>query len=139
VEQAHDVDLARTVDVGGDSRTCKRQWSTFLYSQIMPVPGALWSVLAAGLLTRFPRLRWGFVESGASWLPWVLQEKFRANEGGGVRSFKDWRPAAQQVMRESELYVAAFMDDDLPSLVDFAGEGCLVHGTDFGHVDIGSD
>jgi predicted TIM-barrel fold metal-dependent hydrolase len=138
-EKAQDLDLAITVHVGGDLRPHKREWSTFLYAQIMPVPGALWSVLAAGLLEKFPRLRWGFLESGASWLPWVLQEKFRAQEGGGKRSFKDWRPAAQELMRKNKIYVAAFMDDDLPSLVSLAGEDCLVHGTDFGHVDVGSD
>src|SRR5262249_12826111 len=117
----------------------KRQWSTFLYSQIMPVPGALWGVLASGLLERFPGIRWGFLESGAGWLPWVLQERFRADEKGATRGFKDWRAAAQDVLQAGSIFVGAYMDDDLPSLVDFAGDGCLVHGTDFGHVDIGSD
>jgi predicted TIM-barrel fold metal-dependent hydrolase len=31
------------------------------------------------------------------------------------------------------------MDDDLPYLLQFTGPGHLVHGTDFGHLDLGSD
>jgi predicted TIM-barrel fold metal-dependent hydrolase len=138
-EKAQDLDLAVTLHVGGDWRTWRREWSAFLYASIMPVPGGLWAVLAAGLLEKFPRIRWAFLESGASWLPWVLQERFRADEKGATRGFTDWRAAARDVLRRGAIFVGAYLDDDLPSLVEFAGDGCLVHGTDFGHVDIGSD
>jgi hypothetical protein len=79
------------------------------------------------------------VEGGASWLPYVLRETFRADATGAFRSFKDWRPAAMEALRDKHLYVAVQIEDDLPQLVDLIGPDRLVYGTDFGHLDIGSD
>ena len=138
-EKAQDLDLAISVHVGGDLRISRRQPGNSLHSGIMPVPGAFFAVLKGGLAKRFPGLRWSFLEAGASWLPFVLQETFRADETGVFRSFKDWRHAAVEAFAEHQLYVAAQMDDDLPYLLGFTGPDHLVYGTDFGHLDLGSD
>jgi predicted TIM-barrel fold metal-dependent hydrolase len=138
-EKAQDLDLAISVHVGGDLRASRRQPGNFLHSGIMPVPGAFYAALKGGLAKRFPRLRWAFLEAGASWLPFVLQETFRADETGALRSFKAWRPAAIEAFEQQQLFVAAQMDDDLPYLLDFTGPDHLVHGSDFGHLDVGSD
>jgi hypothetical protein len=69
----------------------------------------------------------------------VLQETFRADETGALRSFRDWRKAAMQAFEQQQLFVSAQMDDDLPYLLELTGSGRLVHGTDFGHLDLGSD
>jgi predicted TIM-barrel fold metal-dependent hydrolase len=105
----------------------------------MPVPGAFYAVLRGELARRFPRLRWAFLEAGASWLPFVLQETFRGDETGALRSFRDWRKAAIQAFEEQPLFVSAQIDDDLSYLLQLTGPGRLVHGTDFGHLDLGSD
>src|SRR5262249_52744074 len=124
---------------GGDLRLRRRPPGTFLHAGIMPVPGAFYAVLRGELAKRFPRLRWAFLEAGASWLPFVLQETFRADETGALRSFKDWRKAAALAFEQQQLFVSAQMDDDLPYLLQFTGEGPLVHGTDFEHLDLASD
>jgi predicted TIM-barrel fold metal-dependent hydrolase len=138
-EKAQDLDLAISVHVGSDLRVSRRQPGNFLHSGIMPVPGAFYAVLKAGLAQRFPKLRWAFLEAGASWLPFVLQETFRGDETGALRSFRDWREAALQAFEEQQLFVAAQIDDDLPYLLRITGPDHLVHGTDFGHLDVGSD
>jgi predicted TIM-barrel fold metal-dependent hydrolase len=138
-EKAQDLDLTVAAHVGGDYHVIRSQPSAVLNTIVMPVPAAFGSVLLAGLTKRFPRLRWGFVEAGATWLPFVLQETFRAGEDGTARRFGDWRAAAAEALAEAQLYVAVQMDDDLPYLLTFAGEDRLVHGTDFGHLDLGSD
>jgi predicted TIM-barrel fold metal-dependent hydrolase len=138
-EKAQDLDLAVTVHVGGDQRASQRQPGNFLHSSIMPVPGAFYAALRLGLPKRFPGLRWAFLEAGASWLPFVLQETFRADETGALRSFKDWRAQAIQAFDEQQLMVAAQMDDDLHYLLGLTGPDHLVYGTDFGHLDLGSD
>jgi hypothetical protein len=43
------------------------------------------------------------------------------------------------LIAQHNLYVACQMDDDIPYLVGCAGEDNLVIGTDYGHLDIGSD
>ena len=80
-----------------------------------------------------------FLEAGSSWVPFVLQETFRADESGVFRSFKDWRIGAAAVFLDQQLFVAAQMDDDLPYLLGLTGPDHLVYGTDFGHLDLGSD
>jgi predicted TIM-barrel fold metal-dependent hydrolase len=138
-EKAQDLDLAITVHVGGDARTWRRESGAWLYAAVMPIPSAFWTVVKEGLHDKFPRLRWGFLETGATWLPFVLQETFRADESGKFRNFVDWRAAAAEVLEEQQLYVTVQMDDDLPHLLEFGGQNRFVHGTDFGHMDVGTD
>jgi hypothetical protein len=45
----------------------------------------------------------------------------------------------RDLMARNNLFVACQMDDDIPYLVTYAGEEHLVIGTDYGHLDIGSD
>jgi predicted TIM-barrel fold metal-dependent hydrolase len=42
-------------------------------------------------------------------------------------------------MREYRMFVTCENTDDLPYIVQHAGEDCLVIGTDYGHTDISSD
>src|SRR5262249_27738430 len=139
LEKAQDLDLTIAAHVGGDYHVIRSQPSAVLHTIVIPVPAAFGSVLHAHLPQRFPRLRWAFVEAGGTWLPFVLQETFRAGEDGTARRFGDWRAAAAEALADAQLYVAVQMDDDLPYLLSFAGEDRLVHGTDFGHLDLGSD
>jgi predicted TIM-barrel fold metal-dependent hydrolase len=137
--KAQDLDLAISVHVGGDLRLSRLQPGNALHNGLMKVPGAFYAVVWAGLAKRFPRIRWAFLEAGASWLPFVLQETFRADESGVFRSFKDWHIGAAEVFSNQQLFIAAQMDDDLPYLLELTGPGHLVYGTDFGHLDLGSD
>jgi predicted TIM-barrel fold metal-dependent hydrolase len=138
-EVAQELDMVITVHIGGDSRVFRRQGGNFLHEIVLKVPGSLHGLLAAGLPKRFPRLRWSFLEAGAMWLPFILQEIYRADETAITRDFKDWRAGAREAMAESEIYVTCQADDDLPYLLEYAGQDRLVYGTDFGHLDLGSD
>jgi predicted TIM-barrel fold metal-dependent hydrolase len=110
-----------------------------MHNGLMVLPGAFYAVLWARLTERFPRLRWGFMEGGASWVPYVLRETFRADATGAFRSFRDWRSAAMEALDGTQLFVAAQIEDNLPEIVDLLGPDRLVYGTDYGHLDIGSD
>jgi predicted TIM-barrel fold metal-dependent hydrolase len=138
-EKAQDLDLAISVHVGGDLRVSRRQPGQLLHSGLMLVPSAFYAILQGGLPQRFPRLRWSFIEAGSAWLPFVLQETFRSDFTGAFRSFADWRARAKQAMADAQMFVAAQMDDDLPSVIDLVGADHLVYGTDYGHLDVGSD
>jgi hypothetical protein len=69
----------------------------------------------------------------------VLRETFRADATGVFRSFKDWRASADEALEGAELFVAAQIEDNVPEIVDLLGTDRLVYGTDYGHLDIGSD
>ncbi|HEY7106617.1 MAG TPA: amidohydrolase family protein [Acidimicrobiia bacterium] len=138
-EKAQDLDLAITVHVGSDLRANRRDPGNSMHGSLMVLAGAFYAVLWARLTARFPRLRWAFVEGGASWVPYVLREMFRADATGVFRSFSDWRSSAMEALDGARLFVAAQIDDDLPEILELLGPDRLVYGTDYGHLDIGSD
>jgi predicted TIM-barrel fold metal-dependent hydrolase len=138
-EKAQDLDIPVSVHVGGDLRIPRRQPGHMLHSALMLVPSAFYAVLKAGLPDRFPGLRWSFMEAGSSWLPFVLQETYRSDFTGAFRSFSDWRESAVEALEGKQMFIAAQMDDDLPTVINLIGPDRLVYGTDYGHMDVGSD
>jgi predicted TIM-barrel fold metal-dependent hydrolase len=80
----------------------------------------------------FPKLRWGFIEASAQWLPWVIVE--------ARKRFKTLdRPWPENFAREYRMFVTCENSDDLPYILQQTGEDCLMIGTDYGHTDISSD
>jgi predicted TIM-barrel fold metal-dependent hydrolase len=90
-------------------------------------------------MDQFPKLRWSFLEAGASWVPYVLRETFRADRTGAFRSFLDWRSQAIDVLAGRNFHIACQIDDDILYLVDLLGTDVLIYGTDYGHLDLGAD
>lgn len=91
--------------------------------------GAFHSVIMSGLPETFPTLRMGFLEASAQWLPYVLvdlKRRLPAQQG---------RPLPDNPLKEYRLYVSCQTDDDVPYLLNYAGEDNLVIGTDYGHTD----
>lgn len=90
------------------------------------------AIVDQGLPQRFPRLRIGFVEVAALWLPYALRDlenRFR----------RSGRQIQENVLRDSRLYVACQTDDDIPYILDHAGDDNLIIGSDYGHNDNASE
>jgi len=137
--KAQDLDLTISVHVGGDLRDSRRQPGNALHANMMTSPGAFFALLWGRVMDQFPQLRWSFLEAGASWVPYVLRETFRADRTGAFRSFRDWHESAMEVIRGRQFTISCQIDDDIPYLVDLLGPDVLIHGTDYGHLDLGSD
>jgi predicted TIM-barrel fold metal-dependent hydrolase len=79
---------------------------------------------------RFPDLRIGFIETGASWVPYVLHYVER-----------DWRRKhlldtphlGPELFKNYRIYVACESDEDIPYLAGYVGEDNLISGSDYGH------
>jgi predicted TIM-barrel fold metal-dependent hydrolase len=97
-----------------------------------PVMGAFQAVVFNDLATRFPRLRFGFIEAGAQWVPWALYHLSRRFAIGQ-------REMSEDVLGQHRLYVACETGEDLAYLVSRAGEDHLVIGTDYGHADTSAE
>lgn len=143
-EQAQDLDLAIVVHLGESIRRTEN----LPIGQLIPTPAALMghvhnlmagfhAVLASDLDQRFPRLRWGFLEGGATWAPAVLQQHARLM--ANVEHFLHLRRYTHEDLAAKNLYVACETDEDLPYLANLLGPGVLVTGTDYGHNDLGSE
>ena len=97
----------------------------------LPVVGTFHSLLMDETPAQFPKLRWGFVEVSAQWVPYALNDL-------RLRFQKMGRPIPDNIMAKNRMYVACQTTDDLPVIVRDAGEDNLVIGTDYGHNDTSS-
>jgi len=95
----------------------------------LPLLGAFVSLVTAGVPKMFPNLRWGFLEAGAQWLPYILHElRHRVSQADVV-----------DLLKSNRFYVSCEADDDLAVITRLVGEDNIVIGTDYGHVDPSSD
>jgi predicted TIM-barrel fold metal-dependent hydrolase len=80
---------------------------------------------------QFPALRFGFIESAASWMPFLLhflRRRIRTEK----RSTEQLGPS---LCRDYRMFVACEADEDIPYLLDYIGEDNLLIGSDYGHHD----
>ena len=77
----------------------------------------------------FPRLRFGFIETAASWVPWVVYELRRRLDTVNHKLPNDF-------LERSGIFVTCQIGDDVPYLIkNCMGENTLMIGTDYGHAD----
>jgi len=98
----------------------------------LAVVGAFHTLLEKEIPRKFPKVRWGFVEVSAQWVPYVLNDLADRYRRQG-RSFPTYALAANNI------WVACENTDDLPYVLRHAGEDCLMIGTDYGHHDPSSE
>lgn len=109
--------------------------SSFL-RMAMPVPNAFEAVVSFGVTTRFPTLRFGFIEAGASWLPFLLYYMKRrlARTGEGTFGKREY-DLSSDVLASHRLYVTCQVDEDLPYILKIVGDDNILVGSDFSHAD----
>jgi predicted TIM-barrel fold metal-dependent hydrolase len=99
----------------------------------LPVISAFHTLLYNGIPTKFPELRFGFVEVSASWVPYVLTDLQR-------RLIRDGRlPLTENPLKDNRMYVACQTNDDLPYVIQCVGEDNLMIGSDYGHSDTSTE
>jgi len=98
----------------------------------LPVLSAFHSIVYEGIPDKFPRLRFGFIEVRAQWIPYMIVEMAKRFEQQG-------RGASKDILRRMRIYVACQTDDDLPYILKYSGEDNIVIGSDYGHADTSSE
>ncbi len=94
------------------------------------VVSACQSLADAKVPDAFPRLRFGFIETGASWIPYVIKES--GMRGKAARAGYDYKT---EFLAHNRLYVTCDTEDDVGYLLGFGAEDYLMIGTDYSHVD----
>lgn len=125
--------LAICIHTGSGSRHLMQLFDvernhTFAHNRVLPVI-AFRDLVANRIPEQFPRLRFGFIEAAASWVPYiwhVLQRSVRSD-------LKQMNP--RQLFREYRFWVACEADEELPHLLDYIGDDHIVIGSDYGHND----
>jgi predicted TIM-barrel fold metal-dependent hydrolase len=116
--------------------------ANFTSVSYMPIPNAVMQTLAAlifdGVFDRFPRLKWGAIELGASWLPgWMramdsAAHAFRRNE-----TRLQQLSAKPSEIAQRQLRVTPYPHEYSGWIVDSAGAGMGMFSSDYPHVEGG--
>ncbi len=124
---------------------------SFFCSATTPVIWSFVYIMAYGLLGRFPKLRVGFIETGAEWVPYMVNQlrrrstppsKITPQSRPGVgreaidRAF--YRDPAEW-FRAGRAFVACESEEDLPYLLRHLGEDGLMLASDYPHGDPSAD
>lgn len=90
---------------------------------------------------RYPTLRFGFIESGASWVPYLLSLHSGAERRRQMQSdvYDASLPVDLELFERRNLYVVCQSHEDLPYLLGFGLENRLMVGTDYTHADQSSE
>jgi predicted TIM-barrel fold metal-dependent hydrolase len=143
-ELAQDLDLAMVVHLGEATRRADSQ----PIGRLIHKPEAFMnhlsrlmvgfnSVISADFDRRFPRLRWGFLEAGATFCLTVLQQTARLESSAG--DFLKVAHLTAEQLESKNIFVTCQADEDIPYLAKMLGENLLVTGTDYGHNDSGAE
>ncbi|HXC38627.1 MAG TPA: amidohydrolase family protein [Burkholderiales bacterium] len=111
------------------------QHSVFLHNTL-PIVHGFHGLLLHGVPSRFPALRFGFIEAGASWIPYVVYDLKRKRERLPELSAEALdRDSPQDMLRANRMYVTCQVDEDLPYLMRYTGQDALLAGSDYSHAD----
>ena len=130
---AEKLDLTICIHTGSGSRYLMQPFDvernhTFAHNRVLPVV-AFRDLVANRIPEQFPKLRFGFIEAAASWVPYIFHVLRRS-----VRSdLKNKNP--QDLFRDYRFWVACEADEELPHLLNYIGEDHIVIGSDYGHND----
>ncbi|MDH3442438.1 MAG: amidohydrolase [Deltaproteobacteria bacterium] len=130
---AQTLDLAICIHTGSGSRYLMQLFDvernhTFAHNRVLPVI-AFRDLVANRIPEHYPKLRFGFIEAAASWVPYIFHVLRRS-----VRSdLKNKNP--QDLFREYRFWIACEADEELPHLIKYIGEDHIVIGSDYGHND----
>jgi len=137
-EAAANLDLAICIHSGNGSFPMHDYYineTSFSKFKLLNV-AAFNTLLFNGIPDLFPKLRFGFIESGAQWVPYAIHdlvrriERQRGNPRGKIK---------KNFLAENRFFVTCQTDDDLDYILQYSGDDSLVIGTDYGHSDVSAE
>jgi predicted TIM-barrel fold metal-dependent hydrolase len=132
-EEAERLDLPICIHIGnGDPTLPFDRGDSGLNLQL--TISAFTSLLVNRVPERFPTARFGFIETSASWVPFLVGE-LAARQRRLVTPFD----LKSDLFRNNRIYVACYTTDDLPYILTYGTEDNLLIGTDYGHSDLSVD
>ena len=125
-EAANDLDLPLCIHTGHPGSEWDRGF---------PVMSAFLSIVGAKLPARFPNLRFGFIEAGASWIPYVISQIEMKERAEFLHEADSTIAMSPNLLRENRLFVSIDPVDDIEYLLTLGTEDNLIIGTDYSHTD----
>ena len=107
-----------------------------ILEMILPVVDAFHSLLTYNIPTQVQDTRFGFIETTASWVPYMVTELHRTHgRMSWMRNFE----LHQDILAENRLYVSCDNFDDMGHIMSLTGDSNFVIGSDYGHADMSAE
>jgi uncharacterized protein len=98
------------------------------------------SLVQYGIPSQFPGIRWGFIEAGASWVPYVSYQIMRRVGRSRDRIAGDYTyEKPSDIVTKNRFYITCQVDEDLPYILQYTSEDNLVVGSDYTHADFSQE
>jgi predicted TIM-barrel fold metal-dependent hydrolase len=104
-----------------------------------PIMAAFTSLISSRIPERFPDLRFGFIEAGASWIPYVMSMLSVHLRSQRLHDQASTFELSRDLFRSSRLFVAIDPLDDIDYLLSLGLEDNLMIGTDYCHSDVSAN
>jgi uncharacterized protein len=130
-QAAADLNLPICVHLGWGCPALTRIFdaTTNFYSAILPVVMGFNSIMSSAAFEKIPNLRFGFLEAGAAWVPFLIKQVRRDNMRRKLA--KD----PLEYFTAGRVFVSAEPDEDLSGIAATIGEDSFVLGSDYPHGD----
>ncbi len=140
--EAEKLDLSICIHTGSGipDFSSAREFShgQFMRTKAAAINGVIGLVLH-NVPQRYPKLRFGCIEAGASWVPFVAYDLRRQQARlAPAESRVLGIPASElapDLFRANRIYVTCQVDEDLPYILQHIGEDNLMIGSDYTHRD----
>jgi predicted TIM-barrel fold metal-dependent hydrolase len=111
----------------------------FFYSHLLGHPfeqmTALSVIVGEGVLDRFPKLRFVFLESGCGWLPYWFERMDEHYEVLGVQ-LPELKNKPSRLLERGQLYFSCEPEEaELAHVIDAIGDDWIVFASDYSHFD----
>lgn len=96
------------------------------------------TMLVNNIPAKFPKLRFGCIEAGASWVSFVdydVRRRVKTNRNRVSVLSGPQTMLASNVFRDNRIYITCQVDEDLPYILKYVGEDNLIVGSDYTHRD----
>ena len=113
----------------------------FTSLSFMSIPLSVWQTLSAlvidGVFDRFPRLKFGAIELGASWLPSLMKFLDSGVAAFGKEERLQTLSAKPSEILRRQLRVTPYPHEDTRWIIENSGEEMILFSSDFPHVEGG--
>jgi predicted TIM-barrel fold metal-dependent hydrolase len=141
-EECQRLDLAVSFHLGAGtpdhSSSREFQYARFMRQGLTPV-NAFNALAGSSVPARFPGVRWGFIEAGASWVPYLVYNILRRQGRTPAREGEYRYEDLADVVRLNHFYITCQVDEDLPYILKYTGEDSLLVGSDYTHADLAQE
>jgi uncharacterized protein len=96
------------------------------------------TLLVNNIPNKYPKLRFGCIEAGASWVSFVDYDVRRRVKSNADRVSVLSGPRtmlASNIFKDNRIYITCQVDEDLPTILRYVGEENLIVGSDYTHRD----